>query len=190
MGKPPKGSRNRNKTEVEFSGPLKHIQNMLKTLRKHIDGLIPLRYLVLDGYFGNNPALQMTQQCGLSLISKLRSNAALYFPSTDPSTGPGRPRLSGERLNPQEIDTKYRVSLEKTDTQRTEVYQMQLRQKTFPDPLNVVCILKTEIATHRKSNVYLFSSDLTLDAEKMIDAYGTSLSTRGSTFERRNSIGG
>ena len=114
----------------------------------------------------------MTHQCGVFLISKLRSNAALYFPPTDPSSGPGRPRLYGARLNPQQIDAKYRVSLKTTDTRMTEVYQMQLRHKTFPDPLNVVCILKTERATHRTSHVYLFSSDLTLDAEKMIDYYG------------------
>ena len=87
-------------------------------------------------------------------------------------TGPGRPRLYGERLDPQQIDPKYRVSVETTDTLKTEVYQMELRHKTFPDPLNVVCILKTELSTHRTSHVYLFSSDLTLEAEKMIDYYG------------------
>ena len=168
----PKGSRNRNKREVELSGTLKHIQNMLRTLLKQIDGLIPVRYFVLDGYFGHNPALQMVHQCGMFLISKLRNTAALYFPPTDPSTGPGRPRLYGERLTPQQIDEKYRVSVEMTDTLKTEVYQMQLRYKTFPDLLNVVCILKTELSTHRTSHVYLFSSDLTLDAEKMIDYYG------------------
>ena len=168
----PKGSRNRNKREVELSGTLKHIQNMLRTLLKHIDGLIPVRYFVLDGYFGHNPALQRVHQCGMFLISKLRNTAALYFPPTDPSTGPGRPRLYGERLTPQQIDEKYRVSVEMTDTLKTEVYQMRLRHKTFPDLLNVVCILKTELSTHRMSHVYLFSSDLTLEAETMIDYYG------------------
>ena len=168
----PKGSRNRNKREVELTGTLKQMQTMLKTLLEQMDDSIPVRYFVLDGYFGHNNALQMTQQCGMSLISKLRNNAALYFPPTDPSTGPGRPRLYGERLDPQQIDPKYRVSVEMTDTLKTEVYQMQLRHKTFPDPLNVVCILKTELSTHRTSHVYLFSSDLTLEAETMIDYYG------------------
>ena len=168
----PKGSRNRNKREVELSGTLKQMQILLKTMLEQIDGSIVVRYFVLDGYFGHNNALQMTQQCGLFLISKLRNNAALYFPPTDPPTGPGRPRLYGDRLDPQQIDEKYRVSLEMTDTLRTEVYQMQLRHKTFPDPLNVVCIRKTEIATQRTSHVYLFSSDLTLDAETLIDYYG------------------
>ena len=61
----------------------------MKALLKRIDALIPVLYLVLDGYFGHNNALQMTKQCGLELISKLRVNNALYFPSTMPYAGRG-----------------------------------------------------------------------------------------------------
>ena len=50
-------------------------------------------------------------------------------------------------------------------------YPAQLRHKKFPDPLNVVCILKTQLMTQRKSHVLLFSSDLALDAETLIDSY-------------------
>ena len=167
----PKGSQNRNKTEVELSDTLKQIQTMLQGVLKRIDDLIPVRYLVLDGYFGHNPALQMTQQCGLELISKLRINTALYLPPTEPYTGRGRPRLYGERFDPQQIDPKYRVSLQTQGNITTEVYQAQLRHKKFPEPLNVVCILKTHLRTHRKSHVFLFSSDLTLDAETLMDYY-------------------
>ena len=167
----PKGSQNRNKTEVELSDTLKQIQTLMKALLKRIDALIPLRYLVLDGYFGHNNALQMTQQCGLELISKLRVNTALYLPPTEPYTGRGRPCLYGERFDPQQIDPKYRVSLQTQGNITTEVYQAQLRHKEFPEPLNVVCILKTHLRTHRKSHVFLFSSDLTLDAETLMDYY-------------------
>ena len=167
----PQGSRNRNKTEVDLSDTLKQIQTLMRALLKRIDALIPVCYLVLDGYFGHNPALQMTQQCGLALISKLRINTALYFPATATSAGRGRPRLYGERFNPQQIDAKYRVSTQTHENIITEVYQAQLRHKKFPDPLNVVCILKTHLLTQRKSHVLLFSSDLALDAEKMIEYY-------------------
>ena len=129
----PKGSRNRNKTEVRLSDTLKHLQTRIKALLRRIGDLIPVRYLVLDGYFGHNPALQMTQQCGLALISKLRINTALYFPSTRfPYTGRGRPRLYGQRFNPQQIDAKYRVSIETHENITTEVYQAKLRHKKFP----------------------------------------------------------
>ena len=66
----PKGSRNRNKVEVRLSDALKHIQTMLTALLARMGDLIPLRYFVLDGYFGHNNALQMTKACGLLLISK------------------------------------------------------------------------------------------------------------------------
>ena len=91
----PKGSRNRNKTEVVLSDTLKQIQTMVKALLARIQGLIRLRYLVLDGYFGHNSALQMSKQCGLHLISKLRSNTALYLPPMPPYAGRGRPRIYG-----------------------------------------------------------------------------------------------
>ena len=168
----PKGSRNRNKTEVELSDTLKQIQTLIKALLKRIDALIPVRYLVLDGYFGHNNALQMTKQCGLALISKLRVNTALYFSSREtPYAGQRRPRLYGQRFNPQQIDAKYRVSTQTHENITTEDYQAQLRHKKFPDPLNVVCILKTQLMTQRKSHVLLFSSDLALDAETLIDSY-------------------
>ena len=35
----------------------------------------------------------------------------------------------------------------------------------------MVCILKTQLMTQRKSHVLLFSSDLALDAETLIDSY-------------------
>ena len=167
----PKGSRNRNKTEVELSDTLKQIQTLIKALLKRIDALIPLRYLLLDGYFGHNTALQMTKQCGLELISKLRVNTALYFPATEPYAGRGRPRLYGQRFNPQHIDAKWRISRQTHANITTEVYQAKLHHKKFPDPLNVVCILKTHLRREKKSHVLLFSSDLALDAETIIDYY-------------------
>ena len=94
-----------------------------------------------------------------------------YFPSTLPSAGRGHPRLYGQRFNPRQIDAKYRVSTETHGNITTEVYQVELRHKKFPDPLNVVCILKTQLMTPQKSHVLLFSSDLALEAETMIDSY-------------------
>ena len=167
----PKGSKNRNKTEVVLNDTLKQIQSMLKTVLATMGGFIPIRYFLLDGYFGNNKTLQMVRDCGLHLISKLRRDAALYVPPTTPYQGRGRPAIYGEKLNPKDIDSKYRVSTQTQANITTEVYQMQCRHKRFPDPLNVVCLLKTDAKTQEKSHVLLFSSDLELDAETMIDYY-------------------
>ncbi len=48
---------------------------------------------------------------------------------------------------------------------------MELRHKKFPDPLNVVCILKTDLTTKQLAHVLLFSAALELGAEKLIDYY-------------------
>ena len=87
----PKGSRNRKKTDVVLTDTLKQLQSMVRTLLAEVGGFIPLRYLLLDGYFGHNNALQMTKACGLHLISKFRRNAALYFQPTTPYARRGRP---------------------------------------------------------------------------------------------------
>ena len=175
QGKPgrPKGSKNRNKTEVVLNDTLKQVQSMLKTVLATIDGFIPIRYFLLDGnHFGNNHTLQMVRDCGIHLISKLRRDAALYLPPTTPYPGRGRPAIYGERLNPKEIDSTYQVSTQTQGNITTEVYQISgLRHKRFPDPLNVVCLLKTDAKTQEKSHVLLFASDLELDAETMIDYY-------------------
>ena len=172
-GKPgrPKGSKNRNKTQVVLNDTLKQVQSMLKTVLATFDGVLPIQYFLLDGYFGNNHTLQMVRECGLHLISKLRKDAALYLPPTTPYQGRGRPAIYGERLNPKTIDSKYRVSTQTQGNITTEVYQIACRHKRFPDPLNVVCLLKTDAKTEETSHVLLFSSDLALDAETMIDYY-------------------
>ena len=172
-GKPgrPKESKNRNKTEVVLNDTLKQIRSMLKRVLATIEGFIPIRYFLLDGYFGNNNTLQMVRACGLHLISKLRRDAALYLPPTTPYQGRGRPPLYGEKFNPKDIDSKYRVSTQTQANITTEVYQMRCQHKRFPEPLNVVCLLKINAKTQEKSHVLLFSSDLDLDAETLIDYY-------------------
>ena len=113
----------------------------------------------------------MVKQCELHLISKLRTDAALSLPPTTSYTGRGRPRIYEDRFNPRQIDAKYCVSTDIAGNMRTEVYQVKGRHKKFADLLNVVCILKTNLTTKQQSQVLLFSSDLALDAEKMIDYY-------------------
>ena len=142
---------------------------MLKTVLAATDGFIEIRYFLLDGYFGNNNTLQMLRDRGLHLISKLRRDAALYLLPTTPYQGRGRPTIYGEKFNPREIDSKYRVLTQTQGNMTTKVYQMRCRHKRFQDPLNVVCLLKIDTKTEAKSHVLLFSSDLDLDAETLID---------------------
>ena len=48
---------------------------------------------------------------------------------------------------------------------------MKVRHKKFTDLLNVVIIVKTNLKTHKVAHVVLFSSDLALPYELVIDYY-------------------
>jgi putative transposase len=95
----PKGSTNKPKADAPLSPELQRIQILVRDLVQLIAGWLALTYLVLDGHFGNSAALHMAQQCGLQLISKLRSDAALYEPYDGPYQGRGPHRKYGAKLD-------------------------------------------------------------------------------------------
>ena len=167
----PKGSRNKNKAKVALNPELQRIQKMLQSFLNTTQGTIRLTYLVLDGHFGNHPAFHMVRQCQLHLISKLRYDAALHFAYTGPAPKCGpTPRL-GEQVNVRNIPEQYLKETKTEDGFETRIYQMQLLHKDFPDPLNVVILLRTNLQTQAWANVILFSSDLDLSYDKLIDYY-------------------
>lgn len=167
----PKGSRNKNKVEVTLNPELQRIQKMLQSLLNTIRGTIQVTYLVLDGHFGNHPAFHMVRQGQLHLISKLRHDAALHFAYVGPKPKRGpTPRL-GEQMNVRKIPDQYLKETKIAGGFETRTYQMQLLHEDFPDPLNIVILLRTNQSTGAWSNVILFSSDLALSYDKLVDYY-------------------
>ena len=57
------------------------------------------------------------------------------------------------------------------DDIQTCIYQAQLLHTDFPEPLNVVVIVKTNLRTQAWAHVILFSSDLELAWENLIEYY-------------------
>ena len=167
----PKGSKNTPKAEVTLTPELSRIAGMLAALLHLVAGLIPLRYLVLDGHFGNHNALHMVRQCNLHLISKLRSDAALYFPYTGPYAGRGPRRKYGRQVDYDALPAQYLKATTVEGHIQTRVYQMQLLHKEFTQPLNVVMIAKTNLRTQARAHVVLFSSDLDLTSASLVDYY-------------------
>lgn len=172
-GKPgrPKGSRNKDKTRVTLTPELQLIKTMTQKLLLFIGSSLPLTYLLLDGQFGNNNALQMTLQCGLHLISKLRHDAALYFPYAGPYSGRGPYRKYGDKLDYDNIPDRYLQQVTIEDGLETRIYQMTLLHREFAQPLNVVIIVKIKLETQSHAHVVLFSSDLNLAFDTLIDYY-------------------
>jgi len=167
----PKGSQNKNRRDVVLKPYLVHIQMMLKRLLSLIGTDLIVTYCVMDGAFGNNNALQMVRQCSLHLISKLRYDAALYFSYDGPQKKCGANKKYGDKLNYNHIPAQYLKETTVTDGIRTNIYQMTLWHKLFPDRLNVVVIVKTNLKTGAQAHVVLFSSDLDLTYDKLIDYY-------------------
>jgi hypothetical protein len=167
----PKGRKNKNRREVELTPYLRQIQTMLKHLLGLLGiDLVPV-YCVLDGAFGNNNALQMVRQCSLHLISKLRYDAALYFPYDGVQKKRGATKKYGAKLDYDHIPDKYLKEMTLLDGIQTKIYQLTMWHKLIPDKLNIVIIVKTNLTTQKVARVVLFSSDLTLAFDKLIDYY-------------------
>lgn len=167
----PKGSRNKDKTQVTLTPELLFIKTMVQKQLLLLNRLFPLIYLVLDGHFGNNNALQMTRQCGLHLISKLRCDAALYFPYDGPYSGRGPRRKYGDKIDYNHIPAPYVQQTTVEGEIQTNIYQAQMLHKEFAQPLNVVIIVKTNLTTQARAHVVLFCSNLDLAYDKLIDYY-------------------
>lgn len=167
----PKGSKNQDKTQVELTPELTRIQQMVQKLLPLIMGVLSIEHLVMDGHFGNNNALQMTRQCSLHLISKLRHDAALYFRYDGPYEGSGAPKKYGDKISYAAIPAQYLKATTTEKDIRTDIYQAEMLHKEFAQALNVVIIVKTNIKTGAWAHVVLFSSDLTLDYDWLIDYY-------------------
>jgi hypothetical protein len=168
----PKGSTNTNKASRMLTPELVRIQAMVEALLRLITTVLSVTYLVLDGHFGNHHALHMVQQCNLHLISKLRCDAALYFPYTGPYAGRGPRRKYGRKVDYDHIPEPYLKHTTVDGHIETRLYQAQLLHKEFTQPLNVVIIAKTNLHTQARAHVVLFSSDLALAYAPLVDYYG------------------
>ena len=167
----PKGSKNTPKGEASLSGELQRIQHMLQDQLMLMAGSVPLRYLALDGHFGTSPAVQMVRDCGLHLVSKLRSDAALFLPYDGPYQGRGPRRKYGDKLDVKAPPERFLRRRSVEDGVETSLFQIEVLHKAFVQRLNVVVMVKTNLKTGARAHVLLFSSDLTLAFDKVVEYY-------------------
>jgi len=167
----PKGSKNKAKQEIVLNVELLRIQKALESLLDTIGTSINLKYVVLDGHFGNYPSAFMVTQATLDLISKMRSDAALYPAFEGQYSGTGRPAKYGQKFDVHKLDAKYLKETSSQDYLRTDIYQGQFYNKEFAFALNVVILLKTNLKTGAQAHVILFSTDLELVYDKIIKFY-------------------
>ena len=167
----PKGSKNKKDAKPTLSAELLRVQPVLQTFLAVLAGVLSIHYLVMDGHFGNYPSAWMVLQSGLQFVSKLRWDAALYEPFTGTYRGRGPHPKYGDKVDVHKMKKKYLKSDKKEDGIRTQIYQATLLNKEFAFPINVVIVLKTNLSTKAQAHVILFSSDLKLSDEKVVDFY-------------------
>lgn len=167
----PKGSKNKDKQAVVLNPELLRVQENLRNLAKTVGTTIPLKYLAMDGHFGNYPSAFMVRQEDLHLISKMRCDAALCLAFEGTHKGPGRKPLYGEKIDVYQMAPKYLKDTFVKDNVRTDIYQGQFRNKEFAFALNVVIILKTDLTTKSQSHAILFSTDLDQSYADIIQFY-------------------
>lgn len=169
----PKGSQNKAKQAIVLNVELLRIQKALESLLDTVGTSIKLKYVVLDGHAsrGNYPSTFMVKQANLDLISKMRSDAALYPAFEGEYSGTGRPTKYGEKIDVNTLDAKYLKETSIEDHLRTDIYQGQFYNKEFAFALNVVILLKTNLETGAQAHVILFSTDLELAYDKIVKFY-------------------
>jgi len=167
----PKGSKNKKAEKPTLSTELLRIQPVLQVFLAVLAGVLSVDYVVMDGHFGNYPSAWMVVQNGLHFVSKLRWDAALHEPFSGKYRGRGPHPKYGDKVDLRKVKKEYLKSDTVEDGIRTQIYQAPLLNKEFTFPINVVVILKTNLSTKTQAHVILFSTDLKLSYEKIIDYY-------------------
>jgi putative transposase len=144
-----------------LSPELLRIQPVLRAFLAILKGVLAIQYLVMDGHFGNYPSAWMVLQTGLHFISKLRSDAALYEPFIGKYCGCGARPKYGDNVDVGKMKKKY------LQNEKKQIYQGTLLNKGLAFSINVVVILKTNLATHKQAHVILLGTDLKLPYEKL-----------------------
>jgi putative transposase len=132
---------------------------------------LTLKHIVLDGHFGNYPATYAVRETGLHIISEFRHDAALYWPYAEPKPRRGPTPRYGEKLNYNQLPIETLRHSVNDGEYRIDTYQMWVFHKSFSEALNVVVVVKTHLKTGKHGHVVLFSTDLDLTADQIVDYY-------------------
>jgi putative transposase len=166
----PKGSKNHVKPVPKLTPDLALLQGMITAITARI-APVTVKHIVLDGHFGNYPATYAVRETGLHIISKLRHDAAVYLPYTGPKPPRGPMPRYGEKLKYHQLPAEALYHAVIDGDYRVDIYQIRAFNKSFSDALNVVIVIKTHLKTGKRGHVVLFSTDLDLTADQIIDYY-------------------
>ena len=183
---------NLNAAKIEFKTKLEQAADMVTDIAEAFGST---RILVItDSWFGNNGLLKpLRNRVGscVDILSRLRSNNAVFqLPDPRGKNGPGRPEKYGQKLGPvsflaaqfRSLASQYTVNL--YGRIRTVIaYEHVVMLKTLKCPVKVVWIYR------QTQWVALFSTDLSLSVQQIIEFYGARWKIEATFKELKRDIG-
>ena len=141
----------------------------ISILKKYSSELLKITsLLVADAAFSNLPFVQGLKAIGFSLISRLRTNAVLYYVYEGPRTGKrGRPKTMDGKIDFANPD-KGRMSRLDIDKSEGEAYELIAWSKSLKQKIRLV-IHYLPNGTHR----LYFSTDTSVTGKDVYDIYHT-----------------
>ena len=141
----------------------------LSVLKKYKDNLLKITsLLVADAAFSNLPFVTGLKEIGFSLISRLRSNAMLYYIYDGPRTGMrGRPKTKAGKIDFANPD-KSRMRRIDIDASEGEAYELIAWSKSLKQKIRLV-IHYLPNGDHR----LYFSTDISVAGIDVYDIYRT-----------------
>ncbi len=169
-----KGTKNTPKAK-ELPPTFRLLKEQIKDVLSKLNVKILIKYFVGDGGYGNSTCANICNELSIFLISKLQYNAALYFLYNGSYCGRGRKRLYGDKIKYANLPEKYicKTEFNEKDYTQTKIYQFHCINKEFKQKLNIVIIKKINFKTNKEAHIVLFSTDLELSFQKIIQFYSS-----------------
>jgi hypothetical protein len=155
---------------------VKELKSESRTLVNHYaslvierkDALVSFsRYLAVDGYFAKKEFIKpITEQTTLEIISKMRSDANLYYIyQGEPSGKKGRPKTLDGKINITNPD-KRRIRL-CYENNGVKIYEGIVYSKSLKRKVKLTYVEQWEDKKYTGSYAVLFSTDLDLNGDKI-----------------------
>jgi putative transposase len=168
------GQKNSIKTENQTASyrTFKSCFSRITTSLLSIFGSIFKPIVVVDSAYGTQDYMDLVDNKGLKMISKLRNNTQLFFLPDHQEKKRGRPVKYGKNVNFNQLHTCFLVSEKIEKNNIIKVFSFQAFNKSIPKYLlNIVIIETTNTKTNKVGYAILFSNDLTLTSDQIVTYY-------------------
>lgn len=164
----PKAERKKKKateqTKIDF-----YLDHLKKVAPKIL--AIGIKYIAVDAYFTKNKYVNGAVDVGLHVVSKLRKDARLFRIYNGPQKARGRKRKTDKsKISPADFQNSPIVEINDENGNKIELRFCVAHSVSLGRSIKVIWVKKL-IAANKYAEVFLFSTDTTIDALKIYQFY-------------------